>query len=66
MAPEYSSAQHVLKKAFNRWPTWMWANIEVVELVDWLYNYNQSQSEKKWFLYLLTKTPNVIKVITSN
>ena len=26
MAPEYSSAEEMLKKAFNRWPTWMWAN----------------------------------------
>ena len=51
MAPEYSSAQDVLKKAFNRWPTWMWANTEIVELVDWLYNYNQSQSGKKIGFY---------------
>jgi len=21
---------------FNRWPTWMWANKEMVELVEWL------------------------------
>ena len=51
MAPEYSSAQDVLKKAFNRWPTWMWANTEIVELVEWLYNYNQSQSGKKIGFY---------------
>lgn len=51
MAPEYASAGDVLKKAFNRWPTWMWANTEIVELVDWLYNYNQSQSGKKIGFY---------------
>jgi len=34
MAPEYSSAEDVLKKAFNRWPTWMWANTEIVELLN--------------------------------
>ena len=25
--------------AFSRWPTWMWANLEVVELVEWLRAY---------------------------
>ena len=24
----------------DRWPTWMWANEEIVDLVDWLKNYN--------------------------
>jgi erythromycin esterase-like protein len=28
-------------KDFNRWPTWMWANQEVMELVRWLKTYNQ-------------------------
>lgn len=51
MAPEYASAQDVLKKVFNRWPTWMWANTEIVELVDWLYHYNQSQSGRKIGFY---------------
>jgi erythromycin esterase len=26
--------------AFERWPTWMWANREVVELVSWLRRHN--------------------------
>ena len=26
--------------SFNRWPTWMWANEEIVDLVDWLKTYN--------------------------
>ncbi len=26
--------------AFNRWPTWMWANWEIVALADWLRKYN--------------------------
>lgn len=26
--------------SFNRWPTWMWANKEMVELVEWLKKYN--------------------------
>lgn len=28
--------------AFNRWPTWMWANWEIVALAEWMYNYNKS------------------------
>ncbi|SKA33270.1 Erythromycin esterase homolog [Chitinophaga eiseniae] len=28
--------------AFNRWPTWMWANWEVVALADWLQQYNRA------------------------
>jgi erythromycin esterase len=26
--------------AFNRWPTWMWANWEIVALAEWLKKYN--------------------------
>ncbi|MDN5868596.1 MAG: erythromycin esterase family protein [Candidatus Nitrosocosmicus sp.] len=29
-------------KSFNRWPTWMWANKEMVELVEWLKEYNDT------------------------
>jgi erythromycin esterase len=35
------SAQEVLH-AFERWPTWMWANREVVEFVQWLRAYNDA------------------------
>ena len=31
-------------KAFNRWPTWMWANEDVVDLVDWLKKHNEQQN----------------------
>src|SRR5687768_11292851 len=34
-----TNAADVLKM-FNRWPTWMWANWEVVALADWLYQFN--------------------------
>src|SRR5205823_2152409 len=27
--------------AFARWPTWMWANREVVALVEWLHAHNR-------------------------
>lgn len=33
------SAYNILH-AFNRWPTWMWANWEIVALADWLKDYN--------------------------
>ncbi|MCZ2257886.1 erythromycin esterase family protein [Sporosarcina sp. G11-34] len=36
---ETMTARDVLK-AFNRWPTWMWANEEIADLVDWLKSYN--------------------------
>ena len=26
---------------FNRWPTWMWANWEMVAFSEWLYDYNK-------------------------
>jgi erythromycin esterase-like protein len=34
------SAAEVLH-AFDRWPTWMWANREVVALAEWLYSHNR-------------------------
>ncbi|AZV42820.1 protein-L-isoaspartate O-methyltransferase [Peribacillus asahii] len=51
LAPEYQSAEDVLKKSFNRWPSWMWANHEIVNLIDWLHSYNQTQTEKKVGFY---------------
>jgi erythromycin esterase len=30
---------------FERWPTWMWANEEVVALVEWLCLHNDSRSD---------------------
>lgn len=31
-----------LLKSFDRWPTWMWANWEIVGLIEWLKEYNFS------------------------
>ena len=39
-------AQSVLH-AFERWPTWMWANREIVSLVDWLHRHNGSLPEPR-------------------
>ena len=30
--------------AFERWPTWMWANREVVDLVEWLREHNRAHA----------------------
>ena len=44
MANSGSSAYKVLH-AFNRWPTWMWANREMVDLIEWLTSYNRVQKD---------------------
>lgn len=33
--------------AFNRWPTWMWANWEIVALTDWMQQYNKGLPANK-------------------
>jgi erythromycin esterase len=40
-----ASAFEVLH-AFDRWPTWMWANQEVVELAEWLRSHNDRVAEE--------------------
>ncbi|MCG2417925.1 erythromycin esterase family protein [Aequorivita sp. F47161] len=40
------SAREVLMK-LNRWPTWMWANEEVVALAEWLRKHNDSLPQDK-------------------
>ena len=40
---EAKSAWEVLH-AFDRWPTWMWANREVVEFVEWLRAHNTKRA----------------------
>lgn len=42
------SALSVLS-GFNRWPTWMWANWEIVALAEWLKDYNLHQENKIGF-----------------
>ncbi|HJV46156.1 MAG TPA: erythromycin esterase family protein [Bacillota bacterium] len=45
-----SSAKDAMQ-SFNRWPTWMWANEELIPLYNWLkeYNYSKSQQNKIGF-----------------
>src|SRR5258708_18805943 len=33
--------------AFARWPTWIWANHEVVELIEWLAEHNRGRPEQQ-------------------
>src|SRR6266545_3071419 len=48
---EGKSAEEVLH-AFERWPTWMWANREVAQLVRWLRAHNdRSLDERKVGFY---------------
>ncbi|MFC0271713.1 erythromycin esterase family protein [Metabacillus herbersteinensis] len=42
----HKNARDVLK-SFNRWPTWMWANEEMIDLIEWLKDYNHKQSSDK-------------------
>jgi erythromycin esterase len=44
------TAREVLR-GFDRWPTWMWANLEIVKLVEWLrdHNANRPQQERVGF-----------------
>jgi erythromycin esterase len=34
---------------FERWPTWMWANWEIVALVDWLRRHNDGRDSQAGF-----------------
>ncbi len=43
---EHKSVLQVLQ-TFNRWPTWMWANWEIVALANWLKQYNTGLSAEK-------------------
>jgi erythromycin esterase len=41
--PESGSSALDVLHAFERWPTWMWANREVAELVEWIRRYNDQR-----------------------
>ncbi len=40
------SARSVLR-AFDRWPTWMWANWEIVAFIEWLREHNAQRPEEE-------------------
>jgi len=33
-------------QTFRRWPTWMWANEEIVTLTEWLHDWNRTMTEE--------------------
>ncbi len=44
-APGAPATVREAMQAFDRWPTWMWANEEIAELVQWLRNFNDRLPE---------------------
>ncbi|MEK3766022.1 erythromycin esterase family protein [Solibacillus sp. FSL K6-4121] len=46
---ESTNAKEVLKNAFHRWPTWMWANEEVAAFTEWLKEINTKRLQKVGF-----------------
>lgn len=41
--PESGTSAREVLHAFERWPTWMWANREVVEFGEWIRRYNDQR-----------------------
>jgi len=39
------STKDLLREHFNRWPQWMWANEEMIDLIDWLKTFNAERNE---------------------
>ena len=44
--PDSGESAREALRAFERWPTWMWANEEVVELTEWLRHRNEGLPER--------------------
>jgi erythromycin esterase len=45
--PNSGQSAYDVLYSFNRWPTWMCANREIVSLVEWLREYNKKLSEEQ-------------------
>src|SRR5438552_10320655 len=41
------AARPGLREAFQRFPTWMWRNVEVMAFIDWLRGHNASLPEER-------------------
>src|SRR5918996_2377562 len=46
LMPNSGTNAYDILYTFSRWPTWMWANKEVVSLVEWLKTYNFNIDEQ--------------------
>jgi erythromycin esterase len=44
--PESGATADEVCRTFARWPTWMWANREIVHLAEWLRGRNENQGEE--------------------
>lgn len=47
--PEAGQSAREVLHAFERWPTWMWANWEIVALCEWLRQYNARSPRQAGF-----------------
>jgi len=47
--PDAGKTARDVLNTFKRWPTWMWANWEIVAFAEWLKNYNKTKSNKAGF-----------------
>ena len=45
--PNAGASAHDVLHAFHRWPTWIWANEEIVELAQWMHEFNQDLPEER-------------------
>jgi erythromycin esterase-like protein len=45
--PDSGDSAHEVLHAFERWPTWMWANEEIVEFAEWLRQHNDGRPEQQ-------------------
>ncbi len=45
--PDSGASAYDVLHAFERWPTWMWANWEIVELAEWLRQRNDGLPEER-------------------
>src|SRR6185503_5450460 len=44
--PDSGASAFDVLHAFERWPTWMWANREVVELIEWMRAWNRGKPDE--------------------
>lgn len=50
--PDSGRNAHEILESFSRWPTWMWANEEVADFIEWLRLFNTTvPNEKKVGFY---------------
>jgi erythromycin esterase-like protein len=47
--PEAGESARAVLHNFERWPTWMWANWEIVALAEWLRAYNENRQDQVGF-----------------